>query len=53
MNVHGKANDSIREVFAMGGLGVHVDSPAVVVAGLAEITDGRLMDWQRETLTQI
>jgi hypothetical protein len=53
MNAHGKADNLIGEVFAMGGLGAHVDNPAVVVAGLAEIADGRLMDWQRETITQI
>jgi hypothetical protein len=35
MNAHGKADDLIREVFATGGFGVHVDNPAVVVAGLA------------------
>jgi hypothetical protein len=48
-----QGHDLIREVFAVGGLGVHVDRPAVVVAGLAEIADGRLMAWQRETITQI
>jgi hypothetical protein len=41
MNVHGKADYLISEVFTTGGLGVHVDNPVVV---LAEITDGRLMD---------
>jgi hypothetical protein len=44
MNAHGKANDSIREVFTIGGLCIHVDNQAGVAAGLGEITDGRLMD---------
>jgi hypothetical protein len=53
MNTRGNAHDLKHEVFTMGRLGVHVDNPASVVAGLAEITDGRLMDWERKTITQI
>jgi hypothetical protein len=45
-NAYGKAVDSIREVFTMGGPGVHVDIPATVVAGLARITGGRLRIWK-------
>jgi hypothetical protein len=53
MNTHGKVDDSRREVFTIGRLGAHVDIPASVAAGLAELTDGRLTDWERKTLTQI
>jgi hypothetical protein len=52
MPAAGKADDSIRKVFTLGGLGVHVGNLAVVVAGLAEITDGRLMDWEEKTVAR-
>jgi hypothetical protein len=51
MNAHGKADDPIREVFTMGGFGVH--NPAVGAAGLTGINAGQLMDLESETLTQI
>jgi hypothetical protein len=53
MNVHGKADDSMREVFIVAGLGGHSGYSGCAVAGLAEIANGRLMDSESETLTQI
>jgi hypothetical protein len=59
MNADGKAvdliraDDLIRKVLAVGRLGVRVDSPVGIVSGLAEITDGRLTDLERETITRI